>query len=145
MKKENITSDDILGKDAIDPEGSILGTITKVHIDTENFKVTGITIDMGLLKPDLFIGSKYIKNFGRDSVLLNKVPYEKYKGLQVLTEGGKIIGKVKQIIADDGRIKNFVVKSNKLIDGKYLIDYKDIRHIGENIILKAKHTLKRKE
>ncbi len=145
MKKEDITSDDILGKEAIDPEGAILGTATKVHIDTKTFKVTGITIDMGLLKPDLFIGSKYIKNFGKDSVLLSKVPHERYKGLQVLTEGGKIIGKVKHIIADDGKIENFIIKSNKLVDGHYRIDYKDIKHIGENIILKAKHTLKRKE
>ena len=77
--------------------------------------------------------------------MLNKVPHQKYKGLHVLTEGGKIIGRVKQIITDDGRVKNFLVKSHKLVDGHYLIDYKDIKHIGENIILKAKHTLKRKE
>ena len=145
MKKEDITSDDILGKDAVDPEGAILGTVTKVHIDSKTFKVLGITIDMGLLKPDLFVGSKYIKNFGKDGVLLNKVPHEKYKGLHVITEGGKMIGKVKHIVVDNGKVQNLVVKSGKLGDGNYMINYKDIKHIGENIILKAEHVLKRKE
>ncbi len=145
MKKEIITSDDILGKEAVDPEGSIIGTITKVHIDTSNLKVTGITVDMGLLKPDLFIGSNFIKKFGADSILLKKVPHHKYRGLRVLTEGGRLIGRVKHIIMDDGRVKNFVIKSQKILDGHYTIDYKDIKHIGESIILKKEHKLRKKE
>jgi len=145
MKKETITSDDILGKEAVDPEGSIIGIITKVHIDTNDLKITGITADMGLLKPDLFIGANFIKSFGRDSILLKKVPHYKYKGLHVLTEGGKLIGRVKHIVTDGESIKEFVIKSKSILDGHYTVTYKDIKHIGENIILKSKHKLKKKE
>jgi uncharacterized protein YrrD len=145
MKEDTLTSDDILGKEAIDPDGSILGIITKVHIDKKTLKVLGITIDMGLLKPDLFIGSDFIKNFGRDTILLKKVPSEKYNGLSVLTESGKLIGKVKEAVLEKGKVKEFIIKSSKLLDGKYLISFKDIQHIGENIILKADHKLRKKE
>jgi len=139
-----ITSDDILGKEAVDPEGSILGVITKVHIDKNNMKVTGITIDMGLLKPDLFVGSKYIKYFGIDAVLLNKIPHDKFKGLKVLTEGGELIGKVKSIVTDKKRIKEFVIASKKIWDGPYAINYGDIKEIGDRIILKGEHKMKKK-
>ncbi len=143
-KLKIITSDDILGKEAVDPEGSILGVVTKVHIDKKNMKVTGITIDMGLLKPDLFVGSKYIRYFGIDAVLLNKIPHDKFKGLKVLTEGGELIGKVKNIVADRERIREFVVASKKLWDGHYNVGYKDIKEIGDQIILKGEGNLKRK-
>jgi sporulation protein YlmC with PRC-barrel domain len=144
-KLKIITSDDILGKEAVDPEGSILGVVTKVHIDKKNMKVTGITIDMGLLKPDLFVGSRYIRYFGIDAVLLNKIPHDKFKGLKVLTEGGELIGKVKNIVADKERIKEFVIASKKLWDGHYHVAYKDIKEIGDQIILKGEGNLKKKE
>ena len=96
--KNIITSDDILGKEAIDPDGSSLGVITKVHIDKKSNKVVGITIDMGFIKPDLFIGISYVKHFGIDAVFLKKVPAHKFHGLNVLSEGGELLGKVKKIV-----------------------------------------------
>ena len=145
-KKKNqiITSDDILGKQTVDPEGSILGIITKVHIDKKTLKITGITIDMGLLKPDLFIGANYIKSFGVHAVLLKRVPHDKYKGLKVLTEGGELIGKVKKIIIDRKKVKEFEISGKKFLGGKYRLAYKDIKEIGDNIILKATHNLSKK-
>ena len=148
MKKKRskiITSDDILGKEAIDPEGTILGIITKVHIDKKNMKVTGITIDMGLLKPDLFVGASYLKHLGSDAVLLKKVPHDKYRGLRVLTEGGELIGKVKDIITDKRKIKEFVISTKKIWDGHYNVAYKDIKEIGDQIILKKGHRIKKKK
>ncbi len=144
-KAKIITSDDILGKETVDPEGSILGVITKVHINKKDLKVTGITIDMGLLKPDLFVGAKYLRHLGSDVVLLKKVPHDKYRGLKVLTEGGELIGKVKDIIVDKKRIKAFVISTKKVWDGHYHVAYKDIKEIGESIILKQGHKMKKKK
>ena len=144
-KTKIITSGDILGKEAVDPEGSILGVITKVHIDKRTMKVTGITIDMGLLKPDLFVGSKYLKHLGADTILLKRVPHDKYRGLRVLTEGGELIGKVKHIIVTDRKkIKEFVVSTKKLWDSHYSITYRDIKEIGDSIILKTGSKPKKK-
>jgi sporulation protein YlmC with PRC-barrel domain len=144
-KKSIITSDEILGKEAIDPQGSRLGVITKVHIDKKNNKVVGITIDMGLMKPDLFIGINYIKQFGIDAVFLKKIPHHKYHGLRVLSEGGELIGKVKNIVADKKNIKEFEIAGRRLLDGKFSIKYSDIKEIGDHIILKKKHKKVKRE
>ena len=34
-----ITSDDVLGKETIDPDGSVLGVVTKVHIDKKTLNL----------------------------------------------------------------------------------------------------------
>ena len=69
-----LTSDDILGKQALDPDGGILGTVIKLHISNKTKQMTGITIDLGFMRPDLYVGINYVKHFGIDAILLNKVP-----------------------------------------------------------------------
>ena len=141
-KKSIITSDDILGKDAIDPDGSNLGTVIKVHIDSNKMCITGITIDMGILKPDLYVGVDHIKHIGIDAVILKKVPTQKFKGLTVLSEEGKIIGEVKDIVLEGKKVKELVVKGKGFFKKAIPIKYVDIKEIGDKIILKAKKTLK---
>ena len=140
--KNIITSDDILGKDAIDPEGTVLGTVTKVHIDKEKMCMTGITIDMGLLRPDLYVGVNHIKHIGAGAILLKKVPTQKFKGLTVLTEEGKVLGKVKDIVLDGKKVKEFIVKGQGFFQKGMPIKYIDIKEIGDKIILKASKTIK---
>ncbi len=142
IKGKIITSDDILGKDSIDPEGTVLGTITQVHINKEKMCMTGITIDMGLLRPDLYMGVNHIKHIGKDAVLLKKVPTEKFRGLTVLTEEGKMLGEVKDIVLDGKKVKEIIVKGKGFFGKGLPIQYTDIKEIGDKIILKASKTLK---
>ena len=142
--KDIVTSDDILGKDVIDPDGTNLGLITQVHIDRNKMCMTGITIDMGLLKPDLYIGVNYLRHIGPDAILLNKVPTEKFKGLTVLSEEGKIIGKVKDIILEGKNVKEFIIKGKGFFEKGISIGYTDIKEIGDKIILKAERAIKKK-
>ena len=142
MNKKIITCDEILGKEAIDPNGSVLGVVTKVHIDRKKKKIVGITIDMGILKPDLYVGADHIKNFGSDAVLLKKVPIHKYKGFKVLTAEGKVLGKVIEMVADDTHIKEFIIKNKEFLE-PVKISYKDIKDIGESIILKKNYKEKK--
>jgi len=135
-RKEIITSDDILGKEAIDPDGSVLGVVTKVHIDNHDRKVVGITIDMGFAKPDLYVGIKNIKNFGEDAVLLSKVPASKFKGLSVLTSEGKKIGRVADVVMKNSHVKEVIISSSRFLGKKSNIKYSDIKEIGDSIILK---------
>ena len=143
-KTSIITSDEILGKEAIDPAGSSLGVINKVHIDKKTNKVVGITIDMGFMKPDLFIGINYVKHFGIDAVFLKKIPPHKFSGLKVLSEGGELVGKVRKIVMDRKNIKEFEIASRKLLDGKFFIKYSDIKEIGDHVILKRGHKRRKK-
>lgn len=134
--QEITTSDDILGKNAIDPDGSVLGIVTKIHIGKQDKKVTGITIDMGFTKPDLYVGVDNVKEFGIDAVLLNKVPSEKFTGLKVVTSEGKQVGKVKSVVLGKTNVKEFVISSNKILGKDKAISLKQIKQIGDQIVLK---------
>ncbi|MBW2977710.1 PRC-barrel domain-containing protein [Candidatus Woesearchaeota archaeon] len=138
MKKKIITSDDILGKDAIDPDGQILGVITKLHIDKNSKKMIGITIDEGFMKPELFIGLNYIKNFGIDSVFISRIPTEKYIGLRILNSKGKEVGKVRKVVSKRHKVKAIEIGKDKIISAS------DIQEIGESIILKEKYKIQEK-
>jgi len=142
MNQNNlITSDDILGKSAVDPEGSILGVVSKVHIEKTDMKIVGITVDMGVTKPDLFIGANFIKEFGKDAILLNRVPTDKFKGLKVMSHHGEYVGKVKDVIEEKGKLKEFIVSGKGIFGAKYSMTYKDIEQIGERIVLKKDRKL----
>lgn len=136
MGTEIITSDDILGKEAIDNDGSILGVVTRVHIDNNDKKVIGITIDMGFTKSDLYVGIDNVKNFGKDAILLKTVPASKFKGVNVLTSEGKKIGRVVDISMKGSKIGEFKVSSSRFFGSKFGVRYSDIKHIGDSIILK---------
>jgi sporulation protein YlmC with PRC-barrel domain len=135
-KKEIITSDDILGKDAVDPDGSVLGGVTKVHVDRKKMKIVGITIDMGIMKPDLYIGINHVKSFGDDAVLLKKVPAPKFKGIKVLTAEGKVLGKVIDMVIHNSTIKEFTITNRRILGKRLGIKYSEIKEIGDSIILK---------
>jgi sporulation protein YlmC with PRC-barrel domain len=139
-----ITGDDILGKEAVDPTGGILGVVTKLHINKDLKKMTGITIDMGFWKPDLYIGMNNIKRFGVDAVLLHKVPMDKLVGLRVLTMNGQIVGKVKEIEVKKNKIKELVVSVNKTLEPKGYIKISagEIKNIGASILLKNDYKVK---
>lgn len=137
-----ITSDDILGKEAVDPEGEILGVVMKLHIDKDLKKMTGITIDQGFMKPSLFIGLNYIKNFGVDSVFLSRIPSDKFRGLDVLGPEGELIGKVKGVNAERNTVKEIVIVRKGVSMKKMLISASDIHTIGGSVILKKGYKLR---
>lgn len=138
-KEYAFTSDDILGKDAVDPDGGILGVIVKLHIDKASQNIIGITIDQGFMKPNLFIGSEYIKQFGVDTVLLSQVPTDTYLGLKVLTSSGRDIGKVKEVLLHKKKIKKLIVSIGSSFRQKEVrIPASDILDIGLNVVVKEK-------
>ena len=144
MDKKNkiITSDDILGKEAVDTEGQILGIVTKVHINKEAKKLIGMTVDQGFMKPELFIGLGYIKNFGVDAVFLNKVPADKFRGVEVLSSKGQVIGKVKSVNAKRNRVEEIIILKTGISRKEYAISAHDIETLGDSVVLKEKYNLK---
>ena len=137
-KKKIITSDDILGKEAVDTDGEILGVVMKLHIDKQNKKMVGITIDQGFMKPDLFVGMNYIKNFGVDTVFLNRVPVDKLKGLEVINAKGKLLGKVIDVKSQRHKVTEIIVSKKGVSRDKFVIESKFIKEIGESIVLKGR-------
>jgi sporulation protein YlmC with PRC-barrel domain len=136
-KSSITTSDDILGKDVIDSDGEIIGVSTKIHIDNRTKQITGLTVDQGFMKPDIYIGLEYIKTFGVDSVLLNTSPKSKVRGLNVLDSYGKKIGVVADVISTGktNRIKGIIVRENAF-SKQFIIRSRDMKEIGHSVILK---------
>ena len=131
-----ITSDDILGKDVVDIDGEILGVVQQLHIDKDTKQIVGILVDQGFMKPDLFIGHKFLKNLGVDSIFLNESPRPKLKGLKVFDSVGKELGFVSDVIEEGSVIRGILMKKHSL--GKtYLIRHKYIKTIGFNILLRT--------
>jgi len=144
-----ITSDDILGKEAIDPEGEYLGIVMKLHIDREKKILLGITVDQGFMKPDLYVGLDYIERFGIDAVLINKIPMEKYIGLRVYDASGGYCGVIQELEERDGRLEKICVRVKLAEGGKrqsaekslIKIPIRDIAEIGYSILLKKSNYL----
>ncbi len=141
----NLTSDDLLGKEIVDPQGDILGVSVKLHLDLESRTILGLTIDQGMWKPDLFIGVEMIQKFGKDAIFLNRVPYSKLKGMKVYSYDGKYIGRVTEVEWNaDGYSKLKVQKKRTGIlqvflqarSESILLDPEDVQEIGYAIILK---------
>ena len=133
-----ISSDNILGKEAVDPQGQIMGVISELLIDKSSKEIIGITVDMGFMKPDLFVGMDYISNFGIDSIFLSKIPPDKYRGLKVYTEKGKKIGIVEGAQINKTELKQLVVSSTTFSFNKkkVLIPLSQIKEISSNVIVR---------
>ncbi len=136
MESKTITSDDILGKDVVDVDGEIIGVVQQIRIDKESKKIVGILVDQGFMKPDLYIGLDFVKNFGVDTIFLSQSPRPKIKGLDVYDRNGKKIGHVHDVIEKQNVILGIVLKKSQ-ISRRYLIKRKYIKVIGFNIVLKV--------
>lgn len=138
----DLTSDDILGKEAVDPEGEILGVVMKLHLDKKAKSILGITIDSGMWKPDLFVGIDFVDTFGIDAIFLNRVPVSKYKGLKIFTYDGSYVGKVTDTLLVSGELESLEVSiadkdsRSPFKKKKISILRKDISEISYSVILK---------
>lgn len=137
---ESITSDDILGKTAVDPSGNLLGTVIKLHIDNGKKSLQGITIDQGFMRPDLFVGIEYIRRFGVDAVLVSRVPYNLLKGKRVLSAKGEVLGVVVQVMAEGHELRSLLVsrKTGAFKKEELTVDAKEIKEAGATILLRKR-------
>ncbi|RMF07262.1 PRC-barrel domain containing protein [Candidatus Woesearchaeota archaeon] len=138
MPANETTSDDILGRQAVAPDGAVLGTVVKLHIDRDKKEILGITIDQGLAKPYLFIGREFIRKFGVDAVFLSQIPKETFKGLEVFTEEGRLVGRVKEVITENNLPKSIVVEVSKGLFKKdeLVVPVTKIAELGQRVIIK---------
>lgn len=136
--KSTITSDDILGKDVIDIKGNYIGILSKLHIDKETKKITGITADGGFGRPYIFIGEKLIVNFGIDSVFIRHSPRSIYLRKYVFDCQGEYIGKVKDVkLSNKTKDVEFIQVKEGLFN-RVNISNSQIKVLGNNIILNIK-------
>jgi sporulation protein YlmC with PRC-barrel domain len=134
-----ITSDDILGKDVLDPHGDMIGVVQQLRIDKGSKNITGIVVDQGFMKPDLFIGLDFVENFGIDSIFLNKLPIPKLKGFDVYDKKGKKIGYIADIEEKDGNPVALKVKRN-VFSKPVSISTKLVKTVGFSVVLNVEES-----
>lgn len=101
MKHNFVTADDLLGKDVIDKNGALLGTIDQLFF-SKDFSFQGISIDRGFIKDGLFISKTYIERVSSHMVFLNTRPVLELRGVQVFDKHGTYLGKVGKISVKNG-------------------------------------------
>jgi sporulation protein YlmC with PRC-barrel domain len=92
-----LTSDDILGKDVLDPEGDVLGVVSKLHLKDDPYTVTGITVDQGFGYPELFVGMNHVERVGIDAIFLGARPLMNLTDRSVYDKTGAYIGEVEDV------------------------------------------------
>lgn len=130
--KDFITSDDILGKDVVDVDGELLGVTQQLRIEKQSKQVHGILVDQGFMRPDLYVGIGAIRNFGRDSVFLNKSPTSKLKGLLVLDKNAKEIGHIIDVEEQGNRLQAVYIK-RRTFGKRYKIPADKIQSVGFSV------------
>ena len=130
-----ISSDDILGKDVIDLEGSQIGIVDVVHIDPLNLEFAGISVDGGFLKNGVTVGKEYIDKITPHALFLNIRPAFALRGMLVFDNQGALVGKVKDIelLQSKNVIKELVVSQGLLT--KQNVPGEFIARVGHNILL----------
>lgn len=137
---KTLTSEDLLGKDVVDFNGTLVGVVEKVLIDPKSLDFVGISIDKGFLKKGLTLGKSYIEEIKEHAVFLRiKVSYD-VKGKIVFDSLGRVVGKVSsvELYENMNRIVNLEVKTRFLFGKEILINSKYIKVIGEGVMLNVK-------
>jgi len=130
-----ISSDDILGKDVVDIEGSRIGIVNVVHIDPKNLDFAGISVDGGFLKSGITIGKRYIDKITPHALFLNIRPSFAMRGMLVFDSAGALVGKVKdvELLQRQNVIKEIIVSHGFF--ARLRISGEFIDRVGHNIFL----------
>jgi sporulation protein YlmC with PRC-barrel domain len=133
----DVTLEDVLGKDVIDSQGEFLGVVESIYIDPETIEISGISVDNGLLKKGLLIGKTYIRNVAPHAVFLKIQPLFNLKGMLVFDMDGKKIGKIEEVQLKENKneLQNLIVRSS---NGKLAIPGDCIEHVGDNVFINKK-------
>lgn len=136
-----LTSEDLLGKDVIDYDSTIIGVVEKVLIDPKTLDFVGISIDRGFIRKGVTIGRDYIDEIKEHAVFLKiRMSYE-VKGKIVFDSLGRVVGRVYslELYENMNKIVSLIVRKSLLFGGKeILIPSKYVRAIGENVMLSVR-------
>lgn len=131
-----LTSEDILGKNVIDAEGTIIGVAEKVYLDPKSLDFVAISVDKGLVKQGLTVGKDYIDRVTPYAVLLKVRPLLEIRGMAVYDCDGVHLGVVHEVRLKGrkNRIDEIVVR-RRLAD--LVIDAGQVDRIAQSVFLKV--------
>lgn len=146
-----ITSEDVLGKDVIDPRGTFIGVTDKLLLSPETMEVLAISVDKGFLKKGLVIGIGHIKQVTPHAVLLATTPASQIRGMAVFCSEGTKAGTVESVVLEENsNAIQFLRVKTGTFGGHISIPQTAIEYIESNVMLNTnpeelKYVLKQQE
>ncbi|MDO8467486.1 MAG: PRC-barrel domain-containing protein [Nanoarchaeota archaeon] len=141
---KTINLKELIGKKILSFGGKVIGKISQIRINPTNLNLEGILIKRDIFGKPLYIGKSYFSHLSHDAVILNIEISLLIKGKNVITSGGKIIGKVTEVVrkGSTNDIKVLMVRS--FFSRRFLIPASAIKYIGKSVILKPNYNAKKK-
>jgi len=134
----------IVRKSVLSKGGTIIGKVSEVRINPKNLELEGVLIKRDIFRKPLYIGKGYFSHLSHDAIILNIEVSLLIKGKQVLTDDGKILGKVVQVLrkGNSNELQGLIVRS--LFSKRFTIPPSAVKYIGKTIILKKSHNANKK-
>ncbi len=138
---ETLNLNKLVGRKVISKKGNVVGRVKEIRLLLQKKIIEGIVVSCPDLAKSLYIGISYIDRITPDSVLLTMDPVVLLKGLVVITESGRKIGRIKQVIRRENtnEIRQLIVSS--LFARPREISITQIKKIGSSIILKSSYNV----
>src|SRR3989344_9345731 len=144
LPEKTVNLKKLIGKEVLSKGFLIIGKISEIRIDPNNFNLEGIIVKGRIIKKPMYIGRSYFSRLSQEAVILNIEVSVLIKGIKVINSEGKIIGRVKEVLRKGTRndIKGIYVGS--LFRKKFLIPVSAIDHIGISVVLKKSYNERKK-
>lgn len=141
---KTVSLNELIGKKVLSKGGKIIGKVAEIRVNPMNLDLQGIVVGRDILRKPIYIGKSYFERLSHDSIILNVELsiFLKYK--DVLDSKGKIIGQVRDIVrrGNTNEIEGLVVRST--FSKSFVIPFKAIKAIGNNITLHSAHNVKKR-
>jgi sporulation protein YlmC with PRC-barrel domain len=116
-----------------------IGTLKEIRIDPLKLTIEGILVEKPLFIENNYIGKNYISGITEKGTILKINPVTEFKGLEVVDNSGKIIGKVKKVNRNKktNNLKELIVKTGAM-KKDLRVPKSKIRNVGKRVMLNVK-------
>ena len=127
----------LIGKRVLSLGGTVVGRITEIRLNPDNFEIEGVVVSTGFSAP-IYIGKSYFEHLSNIAVILNTELSILIKGKKVVTLDGKVLGRVRQVNRKGitNEIEDIEVSS---FWKKYLIPEDEIKQVGNSVLVNLKY------
>ena len=144
LPEKTVNLKKLIGKEVLSKGGKIIGKISEIRIDPNNFNLEGIIVKERFIKKPMYIGRSYFSRLSQEAVILNIEVSVLIKGIKVINSEGKIIGRVKEVLRKGTRNDIKGIYTGSLFRKKFLIPASAIDHIGISVVLKKSYNERKK-
>jgi len=140
---KSLSASKIVGLKVLSTSGFRVGYVKEVQLDL-NANKEGLSVRRNIWKSSLFIGREYIERISQSGVFLSIFPSILWKGKNILTASGKVIGKVKDV--QRKHISNNIesITLNAIFKKDVVIPVSAIKTWGNSVVLKNSYNVKQK-